>query len=153
MNFTPKSESEVGFKLLQPGVYPFQVIFAEAKVSQAGNPMINMKLLVTDPTGRSSTVRDFLMEKIDYKLRHFCFGTGLEETYTNGKLTSDFCSGREGYAKIAIDKYTTQDGREGEKNIVQDYLLKNQWPTAVQAQAPTPTQSPAAETEEDDVPF
>ena len=153
MNFTPKSEAEVGFKLLEPGVYPFQVIFAEAKVSQAGNPMINMKLFVSEPGGRGATVRDFLMEKIDYKLRHFCFGTGLKETYTSGALTPDFCHGREGYAKIAIDKYTTKDGREGEKNIVQDYLLKNQWPTAVKAQAPAPAQSPAAETEEDDVPF
>jgi hypothetical protein len=153
MNFTPKSEAEVGFKLLEPGVYPFQVIFAESKVSQAGNPMINMKLLITDSTGRASTVRDFLMEKIDYKLRHFCFSVGLEETYTSGALTPDFCSGREGYAKIAVDQYTTKDGREGEKNIVQDYLLKNQWPTAVKAQALAPTQSPAAAADDDDVPF
>jgi hypothetical protein len=149
MNFKPKTEEEIGFQLLPAGVYPFVVSSAEARVSKAGNEMIALVLSVSDSKGGGANLRDYLLEKVEHKLRHFCVGTNLESVYLAGKLSAIACVGQEGYARIETEENEVNDGRIFTKNIVKDYLKKDEWPKTGAGVAAL-----AVEEEEiDDVPF
>lgn len=159
MQFTPKKEEELGFKVLPAGTYPFQVTSAEDKISKSSNnEMIELKLYVSAGDGETSVIIDYLLEAMPAKLRHFCYGTGLGKTYMNGSITAAFCGGKQGYVVIGSKDFTRDDGTRGTKNVVKDYLKKDQWPTSSKpkqaASAVTAPASPASEKpEEDDVPW
>jgi len=121
MKFTPKTEEELN-PLLQDGTWDFEVIKAEAKLSKSGNEMIHILVKVWDMNGTSSIVNDYLISSILYKVRHFCYGTGLEQHYENGDLSDVMCVGRTGKCKGKIEKDKT--GQYPDKNIIVDYLEK-----------------------------
>jgi len=149
MNFTPKTEEEIGFQLLPADVYSFVVSSAEERVSKAGNEMIALVLRMSDGKGGSATLRDYLLEKVEHKLRHFCVGTNLESVYLAGKLSAIACVGQEGYARIETEENEGNDGRVFTKNIVKDYIKKDEWPKAGAG-----VSVPAVEEEEiEDIPF
>lgn len=148
MKFAPKTQADLDKdRLLPDGVYDFEVAKAVDKVSQAGNEMIALRLKVFTPSGGERYVRDWLMEKMAFKLRHFAFAVGLGKEYEAGDLTAGHCVGRTGKVRI-----TSKDGKDGypPSNKVKDYNV----PDGVSAQ-PKPAQKPATPTpqSDDSVPF
>lgn len=135
MRFSPMTEDELArASLLEPGVYPFEVITASEELSKAGNEMIKVKLNVFGPNDQQAHIFDYLMEKLQYKLRHFCEATGLLQKYEAGTLSEVDCEGKTGFVKIKIDP---ANGSYSAKNSVQDYVKPGDAPAA-------PTASPTA---------
>jgi hypothetical protein len=125
MKFQPKSESEIiNAGLLEEGIYDFNVSYAEDKVSRAGKDMIELKLTVFDKEGKEKIIRDYLLEAMSFKLRHFCEVTGLIEKYNKGEFTADDCLGKSGKVSIKIQKgdVNPNGGFYPDKNSVKDYV-------------------------------
>ena len=125
MRFTPKAEEELNtFKLLPEGMYPFRVIKSEDMLSNNGNDMIKITLLIFHGEGKTITIYDYLLEKLAYKLRHFCESVGILEKYQLGILEAHDCESREGYVHIKIEKgkEKPEGGNYPDKNVVKDYV-------------------------------
>jgi hypothetical protein len=149
--------------LLPVGVYPFDVMTAEDKISKTGNEMIELKLNVFGEN-QEAHVFDYLLEKMAFKLRHFAEATGLIGEYERGELEALSCLNKSGYAKIGIDK---GNGNFPPKNTVVDYLkpetpvTKNGLLEALNQTVPKPAPSRSASKPEptneksfdDDIPF
>ncbi len=121
MQFTPKTEDELKAEsLLEPGVYDFECTSAENAVSKSsGADMIKVKLQVYGDT-HTAYVTDYLMEKMAYKLRHFCEVGGILDKYNNGLLDASDCQGVCGKVKL---KKEEANGNFGPKNSVADYVV------------------------------
>jgi hypothetical protein len=148
MQFEPKTEDELSVGMLLPdGVYDFEVVDAAERLSKKGNAMMVVNLMVYAQDGSTRYVRDYLMEAIAYKLRHFCAATGLLGAYNDGVLTSDMCAGRAGKVKIVTE---TQDGF-APRNAVKDYIV----PDAGSVPSRPPAAPATAHTvhAEDEIPF
>jgi hypothetical protein len=139
MRFEPKSADEIALDSMLPeGIYPFEVMQATDKISQAGNEMIELKLVVFGD-GSTPHVFDYLLEKLAYKLRHFAETTGLLAAYEAGELTAEMCLNRDGYCKLAVEKKAGYEPR----NTVKDYVPRDKAAapdplTAVPAPPPPP---------------
>jgi len=127
--------------LLEEGVYPFEVISASETISKTGNEMIKIKLNVFGQNGQQAHVLDYLLEKLAFKLRHFCEVTGLLPKYDNGSLSELDCEGKQGWLKLKVEPAT---GGYSAKNSVADYVNP---PTAA-----APVAAPVAEKVTPDVP-
>lgn len=122
MRFTPRTEEEVQqYKLIEPGVYSFEVVGAQDKFSRAGTEMIELKLKVWDNNGKERLVFDYLLEALDYKVRHFCYATGIGTKYEDGTLQAEDCFFKTGKVDIYIAKDKT--GKYPDKNAVKDYVV------------------------------
>lgn len=118
---TPKTEDQIRTEsLIDPGIYDFEVVKCEEKVSKSGNEMLKLTLRVWDMMGREHTVFDYLMDSIAYKVKHFCDTVGLEEAYNAGGFKPEECQGRSGKAKIGIKEDKT--GVYPPNNSVLDYV-------------------------------
>lgn len=127
MNFQPKTEEELQAEAVMPGgEYDFEVIEAADTISKrSGNDMITAKLKVFAPDGSFRTVTDYLMEKMAWKLRHFCEATGLMDKYDAGTLAARNCEGRAGRVILQVDpERKSEDGTKtySPKNSVKDYV-------------------------------
>ena len=147
MKFQPKSADDIKRESLIPtGEYDFEVIKAEDKVSKSGNEMIAIQMHVF-VDGHARPCRDWLMEKMSYKLRHFCETTGLIGKYDAGEFGSSDCVGRTGKVSIVI-----KDSEEyGPQNSVKDYVVTDKKtedphypPKAPQIPRPAPEDDPNA---------
>lgn len=119
MQFASKTEQQIQEESLIPaGEYDFTVQEAAEKKSKAGNDMIqlDMDVYVGD---RTRPMKDWLMESMAYKLRHFCYAVGLGAKYDAGTLTAQDCEGKSGKVKI-VQK---QNGDYGLQNSVKDYVV------------------------------
>ncbi len=146
MKTNPQSEQAIREAMLLPaGDYDFEVLDAEDKISKSGNEMIVVKLAVFRANGSRQYVTDFLMEKLAFKLRHFCYAVGVGDKYESGDLAAEHVKGRAGRVKIQIEE---QEGYPP-KNIAKDYI-----PVVVDAK-PAPAAAPKkpAESSDDSVPF
>lgn len=159
LTFTPQTEKQIAeSNLVGAGVYPFEVATAESKTSKAGNDMIEIQLRIFLPDGAARQLRDYLMEKVAYKLFHFCAFTGLSPQYQAGTLRPDDCVGRTGYVKVAI-KPNKETGEL--QNSVADYVrapgtgtgLKKEGALASTAKQPTDEQLANQTGGDDSVPF
>lgn len=161
MNFTPKSEDEIQRENLLPeGAYPFKVIKAEASKSKKGNDMIAIQIRVFADDGSQSTVFDYLLEAMAFKLRHFCEEVGLLDKYEAGTLEPEDCEQREGMVQLEIQE---ADGAYRAKNNVVDYGAGDDAPSKpvppARPPARTPAQRPATpkdpdlDVAPDDIPF
>lgn len=126
MNFKPKTEKEINeANLIPAGDYAFEVLDAIADQSNAGNDMITLTLRIFVGEG-SRQLNDYLMEKVAYKLFHFCSYMGLSKQYTDGTLKPEDCLGKTGYLSIGIQKGKKKDDGSGEvwpdRNSVKDYI-------------------------------
>lgn len=120
MKFTPMSAEEIALAgLLEPGIYPFEVMAASEELSKNGNEMIKLKLAVFGTDGQQVHVFDYLLEKLAYKIRHFCEHTGMLDKYEKGTLSELDCEGKAGYVQIVIDP---ANGVYMPKNSVKDYV-------------------------------
>lgn len=134
MKFTPKSEREIAeANLLPEGVYDFEVTEAEDRVSQSGNEMIFLRLRCFSEDGRNRLVDDYLLEKIEYKLRHAAEAMGLLDKYESGYLAAEDFLGRGGKVKIIIQK--DKAGQYADKNAVRDYVTEGDIPAHVASKA------------------
>lgn len=126
MRIQPKSQEQIDLEgLIEPGVYDFELIKAEDKVSKKGNEMIKATLKVFHGD-TSSLVDDYLMEAMMGKLLHFCNEVGLSDLYQAGELHAADCVGKCGKVKIVVEPEKTieQDGESktfAAKNSVKDY--------------------------------
>lgn len=117
MNFTPMTKQQLK-NLLPEGNYPFEVTGAEEKISKNGNPMIALNLRVVGEKGEVVFVNDWLMQPVKdedqdktknkiWKIRSFCYSTGLINKYEEGNLTDSNCLHKKGWVKIKVK--TDQD--------------------------------------------
>lgn len=128
MKFTPKSEEEIAaMGLISAGFYEFTVLDAEDMISKTGNDMIKLTLRVKDSNGIMHTLFDYLLEKMAFKLRHFCENSGLLSKYEAGELTAADCIDKKGIAEIIVQP--GQEKHDGskypDKNAVKDYTKMN----------------------------
>lgn len=128
MRFQPKTEKEVA-RLFEKGTYRFEVTSAKEAISQSTKqPMMKLILKVFAEDGRVTTVFDNLMTgdpNWEFKLRHFCIGTGLLSKYEKGELTEKDCVDVKGEVmlKIKVDK----TGQYPDKNEVEDYVIEKEY--------------------------
>lgn len=143
-------QDEKGAGVFEPGgVYAFQVLEAEERVSQKGNPYINMKMVVyVDETER--TLYDNLMPQLFDKMRDFCDVTGLAQGFADRNITALQCVGREGFIRM-----TMKEDKNGRLQV-QDYLAQRPG----DASKPTkpdlpgkPQRVDTMQTEDSEVPF
>lgn len=120
MQFQPKTEEQIAAENVRPvGIYDFRVLSAEEKVSKSsGKPMIQVDLECFDHEGVPFRVRDYIMESMPHKLRHFCFAVGVGSEYESGKLDASVLPDRGGKVQIKIEP---ANGQYGPKNAVKDY--------------------------------
>lgn len=131
MKFTPKTDREIQLAMCaDPGEYDFEVVGAEDGVSKSsGNPMTTITLKVF--VGQSEkSIKDYLMEKLQYKLKHFMYAVGLGAEYEAGGLDAHALIGRSGKLVLGIQQ---QEGY-GPKNTVKDYVVPGKESAAPKAQ-------------------
>lgn len=149
MQFASKTEQQIQEESLIPaGDYDFTVMKAEEKKSKAGNDMIviDMDIYVGD---KERPFKDYLMESMAYKLRHFCYAVGLGPKYDAGTLTAQDCVGKSGKVKIT----QKQNGDYGLQNNVKDYSVPVSG-EATKAEDPQPTRpAPARSNDPNEPPF
>ena len=141
MNFTPKSDKEIAEENLLPkGEYDYQVIEALDQYSKSGNEMINLKLRFFHGENGTRVFRDYLLEAMPGKLKHFCASHDLQSKYDAGTLCAEDCVGLTGRAVVGIKKDKT--GQYSDANTVFDYVV---------AKGATTAATPSAA--DDDCPF
>lgn len=114
-----KEQLEQG-DLIPPGIYDFQVVDAQEKISKSGAEMIALQLKIFMPDGRVRVIFDYLLEALEYKFGHFAEATGLLPKYQEGYLNAEDCFDKCGKCKIYIQKDKT--GEYGDKSAVADYI-------------------------------
>ena len=145
MKVTPRSIEELdfmreealkAFKPLEPGIYNFQVVNAVAKTSKNGHEMIELQLCIWDRDGRERMIKDWLLDAMAFKTRHFAEGCGLLDKYNHGEITPDDCFNKSGKVDLVIQKGKPRPDGEGnfpDRNSVKDYVKSGIKPTESQA--------------------
>ncbi len=149
MRFTPKTESELSsMNLLDAGIYKYEVVEAEERLSSKGNEMIVVKLDIYDDSGFRRSLKDYLLEAMAFKLRHFCESAGLLDKYNSGELTTNELVGVSGKVDIAYQAgdQKPEGGYYPDKNVVADYIVPD---------ASEPAKTPKKENplDSEDIPF
>jgi len=122
VNFKPLSKQDaMASQLFPKGAYRFEVLEATDKESRAGNPMIELKLKVTDSRGVARFVTDYLLEQWPIKLRHAAEACGLIDQYDAGELTGQNFVGKTGRVMLGIQKDKAK--KFPDKNVVLDYVV------------------------------
>jgi hypothetical protein len=155
MRFQPKTEEELQAENLFPdGEYDFEVVEAEEAKSRKGSDMIKINMKVYGPNGRQQFVRDYLLEAMAYKLRHFCEATGLLPDYEAGTLTDAKVNGRSGRVKLVTEsgrKNPTTGADYPARNAVKDYVTDGVKPNIPPVTAGGGSMS--SDMEDTDIPF
>jgi hypothetical protein len=122
MNFQPKTEKEIAeSKLWHKGDYDFEIVDASEKVSQSGgNPMIELKLKLSNGKGSGRTITDYLLAETPEKLRHASEACGVLDRYNTGSLSNSDFRGKRGKLKLGIEK--DRKHVYPDKNVVLDYV-------------------------------
>lgn len=121
-SFPVKTEDEVMREgLLPKGDYQFCVKSCKTRNSKAGNPMLEVILIVYDAEGHEHFVYDYLSSDfMPFKLRHFFVNLGMEDAYNKGAIDPESCVGKSGIVKLFVKE--DKSGQYAPKNAVQDYL-------------------------------
>jgi len=154
MRFQSKTDEQLNDEAMLPeGEYDFTVDKAEERVSKkakeqgATEPdMIQVDLTIFSPRG-DRKIRDWVMEKLPWKLKHFAYAIGLGKEYEAGDLQPTSIVGRSG--KLFLKK-GKPNGDFAARNEVKDYVVPG---SAPQAAAPNATQVPPAASTDDEPPF
>jgi hypothetical protein len=137
LTFAPKTDTELQdlerveqeSRLLEEGAGTFEVLTSSFKKSDSGNPMIILDLKVWDKSGKEAFVRDFLLTssaRMEFKIKHFCYGTGLKAAYDEGKLSVQDCAGKTGKCEIMTQKPQRKKGTDEfypAKSVIRDYFV------------------------------
>lgn len=124
-NYTPKTEADIASMSLFPeGDYPFTVRDAsDAPSKSSGKAMLTLHLLVYAPNGGTYEVTDRIVPGSNYgdkKLFELCKALGLLPQYQNQQLNKDLFLGKEGWAKIRIEKGKPKDPNDQSKGVFFD---------------------------------
>jgi hypothetical protein len=147
MQFKPKTDQELADEAMLPeGIYDFTIEKANDTVSKTtGNPMIVVDLTIFSERGERR-IKDYLMEKMAWKLKHFAFAIGMGAAYEKGDLDAQAFIGRSGKVKLRKGQ---ANGDFQARNEVKDYIVPDsetmQAPAAANAVRPA---APAAGTDE-----
>ncbi len=119
MRVTPKSEDAVS-GCLQPGVYQAVVESAVEKTSKSGNEMIEieLKLYAED---EEVVMKDWLLDAMAQKMRHFCMASGLMGAYELGALRAEQCVHKSVNVRLGIQYDKT--GQYPPQNKITDYVI------------------------------
>jgi hypothetical protein len=135
-DFIPMTEEEINRAgLVDDGVYDFNIVNCERKVSKANNPMAKLTIEFWDKEGRVHTIYDYLVfSKIGLnirKVKHFCDAVGLQDKYLLGQVPEEL-DGYSGKARIVIQigkeiEHKDLNGKPAgskypDRNIVDDYI-------------------------------
>jgi hypothetical protein len=127
--FNPLSDEELdSINLIPDGVYNFEIVKSQRKVSQSGNNMAALTLKVWDDQGKIHNIFDYLIFSTVplniRKIKHFCDSIGQIEAYKKGEIPEEM-GGYSGKVHIGIQE--RQPKKEGgfydKKNIVIDYVM------------------------------
>ena len=123
MQFQPKSEEDCKrtFEPIPKGEYEFEVLESTDEVSKNGNEMIKINLAIYNGAKVVCRVFDYLLPKMEAKLRHACDSCGLLDRYQAGNIQAQDFIGRTGKVKIKIGKETPEYPA---KNEVEDYCCR-----------------------------
>lgn len=122
------------FNLLKDGEYDAFVKLSSPRMSQAGNTMADMTLMVYDENGHSHEIRDFLVfsTKMLWKIKHFCDAASLREEYEEEKFVPVMAEGKNVRVKVTVqagneipmDKLNGKPfgTRYPDKNVIEDYV-------------------------------
>src|SRR3954469_22859858 len=154
MSYVPMTPAEAAKLSLRPeGVYAFDVLTAEAKVSKKGAPMIALQLGLYDEDGARFSVKDWLVHSesrwAEKKFYDFAESTGLGQKYAAGTLCAEDCLGRSGLAAVGVEKGKPKGDGSGnfpDRNNVKYYTTKK-------PAAKTPAPGTKATGTDEDVPF
>lgn len=140
MDFTPMSQEEIEREdRAKPGLYGFKVEECLEKMSKAGNPMIELKLIIYTDSGLEITIYDYLVSSVSWKLKQFCKSVGLIQQLMMGKISEMDILNKTGICDVAYEK-----NDNGEFLKVKKYLEKKS--------SDNPSSSGNA-FEDDDLPF
>jgi hypothetical protein len=149
MRVTPRTDSDLKREqLFEPGEYDFEIESAEDRVSKTGNEMVAIKMKVFAGE-RRAYVRDWLLDKMAHKLKHFCYSVGMGEKYEAGGINAADCQGRAGRVYIVIE----DNPDFGPQNRVKDYVVPTGTKEVVKAVKPMPSAAAAAASHDDSIPF
>lgn len=130
-SITPMSEEELNaFDLIEEGIYDFEVLKAERKISKSGNHMAQLQLNVWDKNGKSNVVFDYLVfSSVKFcvrKVRHFCEAAGIIEDFEKGTIREEL-EGLCGKVSIGVQESLPNPtgGYYPSKNVVIDYVTKD----------------------------
>ena len=126
MKVTPRTENQLQTaNLLPQGIYDFMVVGVSDKPSKAGNEMITLTLKIWDETGKEHEIKDYLLDALAYKVRHFAEATDLLDKYNAGSIDHNDCMGKTGRVEIIIQEGQLKDdgSRHSNRNSVKDYIL------------------------------
>jgi hypothetical protein len=134
LEFTPLNDNDLNIlekeerekRLLAEGTARWEIITSAKKMSQSGNPMIEVNFKVWDCEGKSGFVKDFFVvgENSFFlkKIKTFCESGGIEEVYKTGKIKdSDFHPGMTGDCILIRKLY-----KEELQNNIKEYIKKEQ---------------------------
>ena len=121
MEFVPKNEKQLAEnRPLHAGVFSFEILEAWEKTSQAGNPMFELKVQISNGNGISRTLADYLLPKgvRAEKLLHCAIACGLRHEYDSGSLPASSFVGKRGRLRLGLEK------KKGfpDRNVIEDYL-------------------------------
>lgn len=126
LKFTPKKDEELSV-LLKEGAGSFEVVKAEKRTSQTGNPMIALLLRCWDSDGNQGNIFEYLILNDNIfsqrKIKHFCYCVGLGHKYESGELNAIDCENRSGNIIIGIS--SDKKGKYPPKNNVYDFIKKS----------------------------
>jgi len=120
MRFTPKSEKELQAErgILKAGNADFEVLKAAEKISNAGNPMIELNIKVWDEDGKSGQIFDYLVSTAQWKIRNFAEAIGNLELYESGDFPAEALLGKSGRCVLKLEK----SEQYGDQIKIKDYL-------------------------------
>ena len=124
MQFQPKTDEQLADEAMLPeGVYDFTIDKATDTTSKkTGDPMIAVEMTLFSDKG-DRRIKDWLMEKMAWKLKHFAFSVGLGKEYEAGTLDATALVGRSG--KVTLKKGKPQ-GDFAPRNEVRDYVVPSE---------------------------
>lgn len=107
--------------VIEPGIYPFEVVEAKDAVSQQGNEMIKLQLKIYMPDGGQRVVFDNLMNAMKHKMAQFCYMANIGEKYEAGSFEASDCANVSGECKIYLQK--SDNPQFNNQPAVKEYIL------------------------------
>jgi len=110
--------------LLKAGEYPFVVTHIDMATSKTGNAMLVVTLSIADEMGKLYIIKDYLTDKMRFKLKHFCETLGFAEEYRTGNLPLNAVIGKTGSVNLIVEKGAAkpEGGFYRDRNAVKDYI-------------------------------
>lgn len=130
--------------LLNAGEGRFKVLSAAEDISKQGNPMLVLKIQLTDAQNQQTTITEYLTTKLLFKARTLLRAGGMDIPHGVNSIewgVLDF-EGKTGRCEIGID---ARAGDFANKNFIKTYLEPLAGAEATQSAAPPPPPAPPCE--------